>query len=316
MSTETKKPTSVVKKQTEITTQVLNKINTFSQTGELRLPKEYSPENAIKSAYLVLNEAKAKNGKPVLEACSNESIAQALLKMVVWGVSPLKGQIYFIPYADKLEASISYTGNIQLAKRYGNLKEIKANLIMEGDDFDFEIDTETGRKKIKKHKQTLDSIGSDKIKGAYAVYTLNDGTVDADIMTMDQIKKSWNQGATKGSSPAHKNFAGEMSKRTVINRACKLLIRASDDKVLYDDVDKSIDTAKEDVAHVVAQNANQEIIDIDAEEVVEPKEEDKKQPEPQKQPEKKSEDVVDKETGGVKEQVKPEEATGTPERLF
>lgn len=266
MSTEAKKNTEVSVKQKDITALVLDKVNTFTSSGELRIPKDYSVENALKSAYLVLNEAVTRDKKPVLQACSQASIANALLKMVVWGVSPLKGQIYFVPFADKLDASISYTGNIMMAKRYGGLKSIKANCIMEGDEFEFEIDSTTGRRKIVKHKQTLNSIGSEKIVGAYAVYQMENGDVDCEIMNMDQIKKSWNQGATNGGSPAHKNFPDQMSIRTVINRACKLIIRASDDKVLYDDTDEIIDVAKEDVKHIVATSANTSVIDIEHEE--------------------------------------------------
>lgn len=266
MSTEAKKNTEVSVKQKDITALVLDKVNTFTSSGELRIPKDYSVENALKSAYLVLNEAVTRDKKPVLQACSQASIANALLKMVVWGVSPLKGQIYFVPFADKLDASISYTGNIMMAKRYGGLKSIKANCIMEGDEFEFEIDSTTGRRKIVKHKQTLNSIGSEKIVGAYAVYQMENGDVDCEIMNMDQIKKSWNQGATNGGSPAHKNFPDQMSIRTVINRACKLIIRASDDKVLYDDTDEIIDVAKEDVKHIVATSANTSVIDVEHEE--------------------------------------------------
>ncbi|AGO49628.1 RecT-like ssDNA annealing protein [Cellulophaga phage phi13:2] len=266
MSTETKKTTAVATKEKDITAIVLNKINTFKQSGELRLPKDYSAENALKSAYLVLNESLTRDKKPVLTACSQGSIANALLKMVVWGVSPLKGQIYFVPYGDKLEASVSYLGNVMMAKRYGKLKTIKANCIMKGDEFEFEIVPETGLRRIVKHKQTLQSIGSDEIIGAYAAFELVDGTMDVEIMNMDQIKKSWNQGATNGGSPAHKNFPDQMAQRTVLNRACKMLIRSSDDKVLYDDVDNEIDVAKEDVKHAISENANTDVIDIEHEE--------------------------------------------------
>lgn len=288
MSTEAKKTTAVATKEKEITVMVLEKIKSFQDSGELKIPSDYSPENALKSAYLTLNEAQTRDKKPVLQACTQASIANSLLKMVVWGVSPLKGQIYFVPYADKLEASISYTGNILLAKRYGNLKTIKANCIMDGDEFEFEVNAETGRKVIVKHKQTLASIGSEKIQGAYAVYELNDGTKDVEIMNWDQIKKSWNQGATNGGSPAHKNFPDQMAMRTVLNRACKLLIRSSDDKVLYDDVDSSIDVTKEDVAHEIKENANQETLDIDYEEAA---------PEQQKE-------TVDESTGEIKTEKK------------
>ena len=53
-------------------------------------------------------------------------------------------------------------------------------------------------------------------------------------MTLAQIKAAWQQGATKGQSPAHKNFPAEMCKKTVIGRACKMVINSSDDAWLYD----------------------------------------------------------------------------------
>ena len=294
MSTEKKTTTSVAKtKETNIASIVMNKVNAFQQSGELRIPKDYSPENALKAAYLILTEAQTRDKKPVLEVCSDASIANALLKTVVWGLSPLKGQVYYIPYADKLECSISYTGNVALAKRYGGLEHIKANCIMEGDDFSFEIDQTTGLRKITTHTQTLQSIGSEKILGAYAVYKLTDGRIDVEIMNMDQIKKSWNQGATNGGSPAHKNFPDQMSIRTVINRACKLLIRASDDKILYDDNDDNVDYAKENVQHEINENANTETIDIDGEDVTEIKDAKKIE-------------VVEPETVKVKKEKEPE----------
>ena len=52
---------------------------------------------------------------------------------------------------------------------------------------------------------------------------------------MQQIKDSWNQGAMKGNSPAHKLFPDQMAEKTVINRACKLIIRTSDDAILSPD---------------------------------------------------------------------------------
>lgn len=215
----------------DISSQVLVKVDTFQKSGELRIPKDYSPENALKSAYLVLTDPR----NNLLAQCSKESIANALLKMVVWGLSPLKKQCDFIKYGDKLECSPEYTGNIILAKRYGGLRSIKANAIFEGDIFEFAVDAITGRKKIVKHEQTLDSIGSKNLKGAYAIYELSDGTIDLEVMNITQIRDAWNQGATKGASPAHKNFPDQMAIKTVINRACKMIIRSSDDNVLFSD---------------------------------------------------------------------------------
>lgn len=271
MSTENKQAVEVVKK--DISAQVLAKVEAFQAAGELRLPKDYSVENALKSAYLVLSETEDRNKKPVLQSCTKTSIAEALLKMVVWGLSPLKKQCYFIAYGDKLECTPDYSGNIMLAKRYAGMKNIVPNVVLEGDDFEFEVDTTTGRKKIIKHKQTLASLEKNKVKGAYAVVQLADGTFDTEVMSISQIQASWAQGAAKGNSPAHNKFPDQMAKKTVINRACKLLIRASDDAALFvndDTEEKVIDVAAENVRAEISQNANKEVFDFEeAEEVKE-----------------------------------------------
>lgn len=263
-TTKNEKAVAVVKK--DLTEQVLRKIEAFKASGELRIPKDYSPENALKSAYLILSETTNKDGKFALDHCTKESIGNALLKMVVWGLSPLKKQCDFIMYGDKLECSIEYTGNIALAKRYGGLKNIVAGVIFKGDDFSFEIDPTTGRKRIVEHKQTLSNLGSKDIVGAYAVMEMQDGTFDVEIMNISQIRDAWNQGAMKGNSPAHKNFPDQMCKKTVINRACKLLIRGSDDSVLIDNEENvAIDVTHEDVTHEVKTEANSEMIDFENE---------------------------------------------------
>lgn len=278
--------TQIAEIKKDISAQVLAKVDQFQQAGELRLPEDYSPENALKSAYLLLSEQKVggQNGRPVLEACTKPSIANALLKMVVWGLSPMKKQCDFIPYGDKLECSIEYTGNIALAKRFGGLKDIKSRAVFEGDDFVFEVDPETGRNKLIKHTQTLQSMASKKVIGAYSILEMNDGTRDMEIMSMEQIRDSWNQGAMKGNSPAHKNFPDQMAIKTVINRACKPLIRTSNDAVLYSENDgdgeRTIDVVSENVKHEIRQKANKEEIgfkdiadNVDFEEIPETSEE-------------------------------------------
>ena len=255
-------PQQIVAVKNDISKQVLSKVEQFREAGEITIPQGYSVENALKSAYIVLSDPK----NNILEKCDKSSVSEALLKMVIYGVSPVKKQCYFIPYGNKLECSISYAGNIAIAKRYGNLKSIKGNAIFEGDTFEFEVDATTGRRKIIKHSQSLDSIGSSDLKGAYAVYELNDGTMDVEIMNIKQIQAAWAQGGSKGNSPAHKNFGDQMAIKTAINRACKLLISSSDDNVLYDPLEdeKVIDVTKENVNHEIQTNANSETIGFES----------------------------------------------------
>ena len=257
------KNTQLAATKKDVSAEILEKINTFQESGQLRIPKDYSLENALKSAYLILDETKNKAGQYALDHCTKESVETALLKMIVWGLSPLKKQCNFIMYGNKLDCGIEYNGNIVLAKRYGNLKSIKANAIFKDDTFTFEVDSSTGLKKIIKHEQTLKSIGSKDIKGAYAVIELNNGNFDLEVMNIDQIRTAWNQGKMKGNSLAHINFPDQMANKTVINRACKLLIRGSDDAILYDKEDTVIDVTQADVSHEITENANKKEIGFD-----------------------------------------------------
>lgn len=225
---------------------VLNKVNNFREMGELKVPADYSAENAIRSAWLILQDAQ---NKP-LENCTKESIANSLLNMVIQGLSPVKKQCDFIAYGNKLVLQREYHGSIALARRYGNMKDVYANVIYKDDTFEYFIDPVTARKSVVKHEQKLQNMDNTKIIGAYAVVVFNDNSTAMEAMTLPQIQKSWEQGATKGNSPAHKNFPDEMCKKTVINRALKLIISGSSDSALFSDDDlndKVLDQAQSEI---------------------------------------------------------------------
>lgn len=227
----------------DVVDSVLAKITKFEETGELKLPANYSAANALKSAWLILQETKDRSDRPALVVCTKQSIANALLDMVVQGLSPMKKQCYFIVYGNKLTLQRSYLGTLAIAKRVGGVLTAVANCVYEGDGFIFSVDPQTGLKKIVKHEQTLETLDANKVKGAYAILVTDDGRVIVEIMNITQIKQAWMQGATKGGSPAHKNFGDEMAKKTVIGRACKLLIGMSDDSALFDEPDDTeVDT--------------------------------------------------------------------------
>ena len=272
---------SVVVAEKNITDHVLNQVRALEQAGALRIPANYSPENALKSAFLVLQEVVDKDKKPVLQTCKQNSIAIALLDMVVRGLNPIKKQCYFIPYGDKLTHVPSYFGNQATAKRCG-MREVRAVVIFEGDEFEYKIVSASGRKELVTHEQQIENIDIKKIRGAYAIVTMEDGTTDMEIMTRAQINQAWLQGATKGNSPAHQNFTDEMAKRTVITRACKQIINTSDDAYLFDN--------NEGDAQEVTEDVNAEVLNFDGTteqpEASQEKEPEKTEPEV-KEPEKK-----------------------------
>lgn len=254
-------PTAPVKRfQEETITRVLEKINQFKSAGEIRLPANYSPENALKSAWLILQDTTDRNDKPVLEVCTQASIANSLLDMVLKGLSPVKKQCYFIAYGSELSCDESYFGKEVAAKRVGNVKDIKPVSIYQDDVFEFEKDTLTGRNKIMKHEQKIENIDHEKVKGAYCVITYNDGTVDVEIMSIKQIRMAWTMGATKGNSPAHQKFTDEMAEKTVTARACKGIINGTDDADLYKEIEERPNAAQANVKNLVGNGANKKEI--------------------------------------------------------
>lgn len=262
---EKKDEKTSIQKFENISEQVLSRIEQFQKDGSMILPKNYSVENHMKSAWLALQEVEDKDHHKALQICTKESIANSLLDMVLQGLSVSKKQGYFIVYGNKLIFQRSYFGTIALAKRAGGMvSEPVANVIYEGDDFLYEIDPKTAKVAIVKHSQKLENIDNSKIKGAYALVTLADGTTQVTIMSMQQIRAAWGQGATKGNSPAHKNFAEEMAKKTVIGRACKAIINSSDDAWLYDGKEDDADSDKASIQRDAAQHSDVQIIDTTA----------------------------------------------------
>jgi recombination protein RecT len=263
-----------------ITDNVLVRIKDMEGKGDITFPKDYSYSNALKSAYLILAETVDRDKKPVLASCSQTSICNSLLDMCIQGLSPAKKQCYFIPYGGKLQLSKSYLGNIAATKRLKGVKNVFANVIYEKDEFEYVLDMETGLKKITKHEQSFGNIDISKIRGAYAVVVMEDGNNYVEVMTMDQIKNAWNQGAAKGGSGAHKNFTDEMAKKTVINRACKNFTCTSDDSdLLVSTISRTneynpediVENVHEEVKEEIKENANKEVIDIPDAEVKEVK---------------------------------------------
>lgn len=262
---EKKDEKTSIQKFENISEQVLSRIEQFQKDGSMILPKNYSVENHMKSAWLALQEVEDKEHHKALQICTKESIANSLLDMVLQGLSVSKNQGYFIVYGNKLVFKRSYFGTIALAKRAGGMvSEPVANVIYEGDDFLYEIDPKTAKVAIVKHSQKLENIDNSKIKGAYALVTLADGTTQVTIMSMQQIRAAWGQGAMKGDSPAHKNFAEEMAKKTVIGRACKVIINSSDDAWLYDGKEDDADSDKASIQRDAAQHSDVQIIDTTA----------------------------------------------------
>jgi recombination protein RecT len=210
-----------------ISTQVLDRVSIMQKAGEITLPKGYEVGNALKSAWLYLQTVETRTKQRAIDVCTKDSIANCLLEMVVKGEHPMQ-HCYFIPTGNTLSFWERYTGKLMRAKRDTDIKEVNPQVVYDGDTFVYTVDSD-GLLQLVKHETNLANMDNSKIVGAYAVVINKDGSHHLEVMTMDMIRKAWQQGAAKGTSGAHTNFTDQMAKKTIIGRACKIALDSTED---------------------------------------------------------------------------------------
>ncbi len=242
--------------QKDITDAVNAKVSQMQNEGLVVAPN-YAPANALKSAFFAMTNSPSGN---LLEKCSKESIANALLDMVVQGLSPAKTQCYFIPYGNTLKMTRSYFGTMKVVKQLSNVKDIWAEVVFEGDVL--KIRNDNGRKVLESHE--TDWTNQDNaIIGAYCIIEKVDGERILTVMTKKEIDRSWQQSKNKSVQNA---FPQEMAKRTVINRAAKQFFNTSDDSdILIEAVNRTTENEFDDNRQIKeaepVQSAGQDILD-------------------------------------------------------
>ena len=233
----------------------------------LTFPKDYNYTNELMSAMLILQDTVDMNKKPVLQSCTRASIENALVEIVTSGLSMQKKQCYPVAYGGKLQCQKSVYGNTCIARRCG-LKDITAEVIYEGDTFEYEI--VNGKKKVITHKQDFENIDNDKVKGAYAIATMDDGSVLTEVMNIKQIKQAWKQGYgyKENGNGTHQKFTDQMAMKTVKNRLLKSINNTHSGFGEEDDYEEISheEMLEQDVAYDIEQNANS--VDFDEDNII------------------------------------------------
>jgi recombination protein RecT len=153
------------------------------------LPRHLTPERMIQIATTVISQ------NPEIQKCSAGSIIGAVMQSSILGFnpSPVLGQCYFVPYNKNVgtkekpewikeaQFTIGYKGYIDLSRRSGELKNIDANVVREGDTFVYEYGLEPKLKHIPGTKRG-------KIKYAYAVAHYNNGGYNYVVLTIQQVE--------------------------------------------------------------------------------------------------------------------------------
>lgn len=253
----------LAKQEKTIVDSVQKRIAEMQNSGSIELPNNYSVGNALKSAYLILQETQTSGKKPVLQACTQESIANSLLDMATQGLNPSKDQCYFIAYGNKLTMERGYLGTIALTKRIKGVKDVKGYAVYKDDKFELGFDILTGKQKILEFCPGLNRDPKNLV-GAFALILGDNEILHTEYMDINQIHKAWEQGSMKGNSGAHKNFPDQMAIKTVINRACKYYVSTSDDSdKIAEFMSKSVEDTDRELEEDKKEFANKEVVEIE-----------------------------------------------------
>lgn len=231
----------------------------YLDKGQLHLPSNYSAENAMKSAWLKLQETGA------LQGATDTSVINALLNMVIQGLNPAKTQCYFIKYGTQLVCQRSYFGDMALVKRILPGVEFFYATYYEGEKV---VPRRVNGKLVSiEHEEDLSAKTLDKLAGAYCLVINDSGEVVAgEVMSIDRIRKSWSMSKTykpDAKSGTHADFADEMALRTVIRKVCKPIINSSDDELLVRSAAESdMDAIDAEITEEAEELGNQELVTV------------------------------------------------------
>lgn len=197
------------------------------QSKAAALPRDFNQTRFLQNCMTVLQDVKG------IEECQPVSVARTMLKGAFLGLDFFNKECYAIIYNRKignswsknLEFQTDYKGEIKLAKKYSinPIKEIYAKLVREGDEFE---------EKIINGQQIINfnpiPFNDGKILGAFSVCYFHDGSMTYETMSTEEIESIKNEFSKKDkdgnfSKAWEGSTKGEMYKKTVLRRLCKLI---------------------------------------------------------------------------------------------
>ncbi|MGF7059250.1 recombinase RecT [Brassicibacter mesophilus] len=178
------------------------------------LPKGFNQTRFLQNCMTVLQDTKG------IDKVEPITVARTMLKGAFLGLDFFNRECYAIPYGNQLNFQTDYKGEIKLAKKYSinPIKDIYAKLVREGDEF---------QEEIKDGKQTITfkpkMFNNGTILGAFAVALFKDGSMMYETMSVEEMEHVRKTFSKQSSGKAWTDSTGEMYKKTVLRRLCKLI---------------------------------------------------------------------------------------------
>lgn len=197
------------------------------------LPKHLTPERMVRVAILAMTRA------PKLAKCERGSFFNAMMTLSQLGLEPDGRRAHLIPFENRkrgvveCQLIVDYKGLSELVMRSGLVSYIHADVIREGDIFEYNCG------KIERHVPHFLRRDADKpadagpVFAAFALARMRDGGEKCEVMSLADINsirdnsQGWKGHLKYGNQtpwdPANPTSEGEMRKKTVFRRLAKWL---------------------------------------------------------------------------------------------
>lgn len=208
-------------------------------------PEGFSVDRAKRSVLALLHNDSIQGGN--LSRCSPASLVFAMVQASALGLELGTGDAYVIPYKQQATLSIGYRGMIKLGKRSGEITHIKAEVVYDGEEFRVWSDE---RGEHLQHVPTFPRSSED-IVAVYCCIVCHDGFRDYEYMDageIDAVKAASESKMGGRTSPAWRQWYGEMAKKAVIRRALKRYTLAPEVERVFEHEDRIIYTTAEVVS--------------------------------------------------------------------
>jgi recombination protein RecT len=211
MSTDiTEKPAKAETKQLTIKQHLGNPA--LLKQIQAALPSHMTADRMARVALTAINKT------PKLAQCTQESFFLALMTCSQLGLEPDGRLAHLIPYGNQCQLIIDYKGLVDLAYRSKQVTAIHAEVIYEGDEFEYSLG------EVTKHvpwswRQGEKPAERGKVLGAFCIIKMIDAEKH-EVMTLDDIEAIRKRSKSGGSGPWVTDW-NEMAKKTVFKRASK-----------------------------------------------------------------------------------------------
>lgn len=188
------------------------------QRGEIAraLPKHMDADRIARIALTLFRQT------PGLSRCDPQSFIGALMTASQLGLEPGPlGEAYLVPYGTQVTFIPGYRGLIKLAWQSGQLKHIDAQVVREGDDFDFAY----GLEPYLRHRPARRDRG--KVTEVYACATFLNGGSAFVVMSVEDVEAIRRRSKASKSGPWVTDWDA-MAKKTLIKQLIRFLPLSTD----------------------------------------------------------------------------------------